>query len=114
MGDGEDGQGRGQTKWETPRPGQEREGRYMAEKAEDVQLKSPEGTVRKQKKEQWKEKEPEIRRLAGSLQERETEEQAGPGAGRWQHRHFGEQKGIQGGEPRPQGRLCVCVCVFKD
>ena len=34
----------------------------MAEKAEDVQLKSPEGTVRKQKKEQWKEKEPEIRR----------------------------------------------------
>ncbi|MXQ91659.1 hypothetical protein E5288_WYG019893 [Bos mutus] len=50
----------------------------MAEKAEDVQLKSPEGTVRKQKKEQWKEKEPEIRRLAGSLQERETEEQVGP------------------------------------
>ena len=86
----------------------------MAEKAEDVQLKSPEGTVRKQKKEQWKEKEPEIRRLAGSLQERETEEQVGPGAGRWQHRHFGEQKGIQGGEPRPQGRLCVCVFFFKD
>ena len=66
---GEDGQGKGQTRLGTLRPGQEREGCYMAEKAEDVQLKSPEGTVRKQKKEQWKKKETEIRRPAGSLQE---------------------------------------------
>lgn len=90
----------------------EREGRYAAEKAEDVQLKIPERTVKKQKKEQWKEKETEIRRLAGSPQESETKAQTGPGVGRWQHRHFGEQKGIQGGEPRPHRVDCVCVYFF--
>lgn len=47
-----------------------------------MQLKSPEQTMKKQKKEQWKEKETEIRRLAGSLQESETKAQTGPGAGR--------------------------------
>lgn len=107
---GEDGQGKGQTRLGTLRPGQEREGCYMAEKAEDVQLKSPEGTVRKQKKEQWKKKETEIRRPAGSLQEREAEEQARPGAGRLTTQTFQRTEGQSGrGAKATQGLLCVCV-----
>ena len=105
---GEDGQGKGQTRLGTLRPGQEREGCYMAEKAEDVQLKSPEGTVRKQKKEQWKKKETEIRRPAGSLQEREAEEQAGPGAGRLTTQTFQRTEGHTGSTVR------VCFLRIKD
>lgn len=90
--------------------GSERKGLDITERAENVQLRVPE-VARKQRKEQRKE-ETEIRRLEGACRRGKAAEQRGQGGSRWQHRHFGEQKGIQGGEPRPHRVDCWVFFFF--
>lgn len=73
-----------------------------------VQLKSPEGAVRKQKKEQWKERDRDQKTSREPAGE-EAEEQAGPGAGRLTTQFQKNRRAVRRKLQRPLGST-VRVC----